>query len=275
MTINGFFLSRPMELMCSVGDPPLLTPRYEISQLCRQLCGGERNINILLNSLREFSQKIEYIKFFDIVKRYYSDIIITVEKHINKYSLVLVMEEFYGKKQNSYHYIITNLSHGNFGINFKIGNKFDMFSIMTVFEVFDNEEKNELCRGALSTNVAIHEFAHPIINSLAEKFNELVKKNSQAFEWLKQYKKPNFQSGYGNWVECVNEHIVRAIAVHLAMKLGENEYAIKHLEYDMNIGYRYLPALIDKLRYYEKHRNIYQTIDDFYPELIEVFAEKV
>ena len=43
----------------------------------------------------------------------------------------------------------------------------------------------------------------------------------------------------------------------------------------MKIGYKYLPALLDKFQYYEKHRGIYKTIDDFYPELIEVFAEKV
>ena len=50
MTINGFFLGRPMELMCSVGEFPSLNRKYEISPLCRQLCGGEENINNLLNS---------------------------------------------------------------------------------------------------------------------------------------------------------------------------------------------------------------------------------
>jgi hypothetical protein len=103
----------------------------------------------------------------------------------------------------------------------------------------------------------------------------LVKKYCQAYEWLKKYKLPNFQSGYGDWDECVNEHIVRAIAIYLAAKLGEKEYASKHLDYDMKIGYKYLPALLDKFQYYEKHRDIYKTINDFYPELIEVFAEKV
>lgn len=275
MTINGFFLGRPMELMCSVGEPPLLSRKYEISQLCRQLCGGDENINILLNLLREFSQEIDYMNFFDIVKKYYNDLIMTVENHINKYPLVPIMEEFFGKKQNSYHYIITNLSHGSFGIHFKNNNKFDMFSVMTLFRVSGNEEENEFCRGALSTNVTIHEFAHPLINPLTEKFNELVQKNSEAYEWLKKYKQPNFQSGYGDWHECVNEHIVRAIAVYLAKKLGQKEYATKHLENDMKLGYRYLPGLLDKFQYYEKHRDIYKTIDDFYPELAEVFAERV
>lgn len=275
LTINGFFLGRPMELMCSVGEPPLLNQKYEISQLCSQLCGGEENINNLLNLLRKFSHEIDYVNFFSIVKENYRDLIGTVEKHINKYPFVLIMEEFYGKKQNSYHYIITNLSQGNFGINFNNNNKLDMFSIMSLFRVSDNEEENEFRTGALSTNVTIHEFAHPLINPLTEKYNELVKKYSNAYEWLKQYKQPDFQSGYGDWDECVNEHIVRAIAVYLAMKLGEKEYANKHLEYDLKMGYRYLPALLDKFQYYDKHRDSYKTIDDFYSELLEVFAEKV
>lgn len=275
MTLNGFFLGRPIELMCSIGKPPLLKRKYEISQLCRQLCGGEENINILLNLLREFSQKINYMNFFDIVKSYYRDLIVSVEEHINKYPFVSIMEEFYGKKQNSYHYIITNLSHGSFGTSFQNNSKLDMFNVMTLPRVSDSEEENELWRGALSTNVTIHEFAHPLINPLTEKFNELVKKNSQAYEWLKQYKQPDFQSGYGDWDECVNEHIVRAIAIYLAKRFGEKEYATKHLEHDMRLGYRYLPALLDKFQYYEKHRDIYKTIDDFYPELVEVFKERI
>lgn len=275
MTTNGFFLARPMELMCSIGGFPRLNRKYEISQLCRQLCGGEENINSLLSLLRKFYQEIDYMNFFDIVKRCYRDSIEAVKRHIHKYPFVLVMEEFYGKKQNSYHYIITNLSHGSFGISFKNNDKLDMFSIMTLLRISDNEEENELRRGALSTNVTIHEFAHPLINPLTEKYSELVNKNSQAYEWLKKYKRPNFQSGYGDWYECVNEHIVRAIAIHLAAKLGEIEYAAKHFDYDMGIGYKYLPALLDKFQYYEKHRDTYKTIDDFYPELIEVFAERV
>jgi hypothetical protein len=275
MTINGFFLGRPMELMCSVGEFPSLNRKYEISPLCRQLCGGEENINNLLSLLRRFYQEIGYMKFFDIVKKYYRDSVEAVKRHINKYPFVLIMEEFYGKKQNSYHYIITNLSHGSFGICFKNNDKLDMFAIMTLMSISDNEEENELYRGALSTNTIIHEFAHPLINPLTEKFSELVKKYCKAYEWLKKYKQPNFVSGYGDWDECVNEHIVRAIAIYLAAKLGEKEYASKHLDYDMKKGYMYLPALLDKLQYYEKHRDIYITIDNFYPELIEVFAEKV
>ncbi|BCN29046.1 DUF4932 domain-containing protein [Anaeromicropila herbilytica] len=275
LTLKGFFLGRPMELMCSVDEPPLLKHNYDISQLCRQLCGGEESINLLLNLLRKFSKEIDYMKFFEIAKSYYSDQVAAVQKHINKYPFVLIMEEFFGKKQHSYHYILTNLSKGSFGIHFKNRNKLDMFSVMSLFTVSDNEEENEFYRGALSTNVTIHEFAHPIINPLTEKNIELVKKYSEGYEWLKQYKQPNFQSGYGDWDECVNEYIVRAVAIYLAKKLGEKEYGNKHLKYDMKMGYRYLPALLDKFQYYEKHRDIYKMIDDFYSELVEVFAERV
>ena len=68
MTMDGFFLSRPMELMCSVGELPSLNRKCEISQLCRELCGGEENINTLLSLLRRFYQEIDYMNFFDIVK---------------------------------------------------------------------------------------------------------------------------------------------------------------------------------------------------------------
>jgi hypothetical protein len=275
MTRDGFFLGRPMELMCSVGRPPAFERKYPVSELCTQLCGGEENIDTLLNALRDFSRQIGYMDFFSVVECRYGDLIEAAKKHIDRYPFVSLMENFYGKKQNSYHYIITNLSHGSFGICFLNDGRYDMFSVMTLFNVSDSEEENEQSRGALSTNVTIHEFAHPLINPLTERFNDLVDEYIRAYEWLKPYKQPNFRSGYGDWDECVNEHIVRAIAIYLAEKLGESGYASMHLDYDMKLGYMYLPALLEKFRYYEKHRDTYRTIDDFYPELITVFAEQV
>lgn len=260
MTVNGFFLGRPIELMCSLGEPPMLQRKYEVYKLCRQLCGGEESINNLLSLLRKFSQETEYMKFFDSEKGYYQNLIEEASKYINKYALVSIMEEFYGKKQNSYHYIVTSLYRGCFGISFRSNSKLDMYIVMC---------------DLLSTNVAIHEFAHPIINPLTEKYNHLVMKNSQAYEWLKQYQLPNYKSGYGDWNECVNEHIARAIAIYLGKKLGEEELASKHLEDDLKKGYMYLPALLDKFQYYERHRDIFKTIDDFYPVLIEVFADRI
>ncbi|MGI6538940.1 MAG: TnsD family Tn7-like transposition protein [Caldicoprobacterales bacterium] len=168
------------------GEFPSLNRKYEISPLCRELCGGEENINNLLSLLRRFCEEIGYMNFFDIVKKYYRDSVEAVKRHLNKYPFVLVMEDFYGKKQNSYHYIITNLSHGSFGICFKNNDKLDMFAVMALMSISDNEEENELYRGALSTNTIIHEFAHPLINPLTEKFGELVEKYCQAYEWLKK-----------------------------------------------------------------------------------------
>lgn len=274
MTVNGFYLGLPMELMCSVGELPLLNRKYSISPLCTQLSGREETINTLLHTLRDFSLKSNYLSFFEHVSNYYSKSLEIANKHIRKLPYISVMEEFFGKKQNSYRYIITNLSHGSFGISFFDNDKLDMFNIMCMLRTFHNAEENELSRGALSTNVTLHEFAHPIINPLTEKSNELVKDKIQAYEWLEPYKLPNYQSGYGDWNECVNEHMVRAITIYLAKKLGEQEYAYKYLEYDMNLGYRYLPALLNKLEYYENNRDTYNMIDDFYPMLLEVFSEK-
>jgi hypothetical protein len=148
-----------------------------------------------------------------------------------------------------------------------------LFSIFTINTVCSNEEENEFNRGALSSNVVFHEFSHPIINPLTEKNKDLVEKYKIAYEKLKPYKKP--YAGYGDWEECVNEHIIRAISIYLVRNYCNSYYADKHLEYDYNLGYRYIPYFIERLDYYEKNRNTYKTIDDFYSELIKAFTQDI
>ncbi len=194
---------------------------------------------------------------------------------MKRFPFVSVMEEFYGREQRSYRYSITCLSKGSFGISFRNNNQLDMINVMYMSDPCGTAEQNEMHRGALSVNVTFHEFAHPIINPLTEKHNSEILKYRQAYERLQPYKLPGFQSGYGDWSECVNEHLVRAIAIHLAQKIGQEEYALKHLQHDMNAGYRYLPALLNKLEEYERSRFVYKTMEDFYPEWVEVFAGEV
>lgn len=87
------------------------------------------------------------------------------------------------------------------------------------------------------------------------------------------YKLPGSLSGYGNWEECVDEHIVRAIAIHLAKKIRSSEIEEWHYRRSYNAGYRYLPFLLEKLVCYDDNRDRYKTFDDFYLELIKSFSK--
>ena len=103
---------------------------------------------------------------------------------------------------------------------------------------------NEL---SLSAGVLFHEYSHPFINPLTDKYYDLVQTYDYAYEKLKKYKLPAFLSGYDDFKECVNEHFVRAIAIHLMKKINQKETADELLRDDLNSGYKFIPGILKNL----------------------------
>ena len=277
MLPNGFTFSRPVELMLSLGNSKDFIIQYPLSDLCVQYCGGMKNILSFLKQLYEFSNETNYFEFFETIKSYYDAYLPKVENHVQAYPVISTLENIYGKEQNSYNYIVSNLMVGNFGINFfsKENMKSDLFSVFCLYDVSDNQETNEFNRGALSLNVLFHEFSHPFINPLTEKYYNIAEEYSSSYELLAKYKLPDYKSGYGDWQECINEHFVRAMAIYLLTKCDRKEWADKYLKDDLYCGYRYIPAILELYKYYEDNRAKYKTLDDFYPSLLNVFKESV
>ena len=169
---------------------------------------------------------------------------------------------------------------GNFGVHFldKETMTADLFSVFKLNDIRDNFELNEFnSGGGLSVNTLFHEFSHPFINPLTDKYknNIYAEEYSGAWEYLKKNKLPDFGSGYGDWDECINEHFVRAMATYLMLKCNLKELADKWLEYDLSLGYKYIPAILELYKYYEDNRVKYKTFEDFYPTLLNVFKESV
>lgn len=116
-------------------------------------------------------------------------------------------------------------------------------------------------------NLIFHELSHPVVNPLTEKNLLLVNEYKDVFEELEKYKSEF--SGYGDWEECMNEHIVRSISIHLSRKYFTN----KRIECDYNLGYKYIKAIVDKLEEYEKNKNMYESLGEVYQEIIKVFSK--
>jgi hypothetical protein len=274
MVKKGFFLSRPMEFALSIDSLNNFKSRYKLSKFAIDMSGGQKIIDELTDLLRDFEKVTDFNKFIPKINHYYKESLLRVNNLCEKYLFVEVIENFYGKSSNNCHFIISNLNKGNFGIHFKNeNNNIDMYSVFTMYGTSEDEVNHELNRGALSCNTIFHEFSHPIINPLTEKNKELVNKYKIVYEYLRPYKRP--LTGYVDWEECVNEHIIRACSIFLVRKTCGDYYADRHLEHDYNLGYRYIPNLIEKLEYYENNRDTYKTIDSFYKELIKSFSEKI
>lgn len=263
MIPNGFTFSRPIELMLSLGPSKNFEMQFTPSNLCIKYCGGISRISELLNELKIFASRIEFFEFFKTIKMYYSPIISQVNHDIQKYPFISLLENEYGKTQGSYNYVLSALMKGNYGIHF-INQK---TLIANMFSVFSTDSFS------LSPGIIFHEYSHPFINPLTDKYLEVAEQYEEAYELLKPYKLPKYQSGYGDWEECINEHFVRAMSIHLLKKCHLNDMATQFLNNDLSCGYKFIPLILDRYEFYDKHRKIYTDFEKYYPELLRVFAD--
>lgn len=262
MIANGFTFSRPVEIALCFGNSRDFTKQFTPSDLCIKYCGGISKINELIRLLKEFVDESKYFDFFKTSIAYYNPYIEKANKVIQAYPFIDLLENEYGKEQNSYNYIISSLMLGNYGIYFTNPSslKNEMFSVFTT----DNY--------SLSPAILLHEYSHPFINPLTDKYFDIAKKYENAYEILKPYKLPDFQSGYGDWKECINEHFIRAMVIHLLKRCHFEELSDRMLTCELDTGYKYIPYILEKYDDYDKNRDVYSDFDQFYPDLLTVFA---
>ncbi len=265
MIPNGFTFSRPVELMLSLGPSDDFEIHFPLSPLCIQYCGGLEQIKTLLMAMKTFEKKVDFISFLDSIKTFYNPIIEKVSKSLSAYPFINLIEEQFGFRQNSYNYVLSSLMKGNFGINF-IDSK---TAKLDVFSVFANDEFS------LSPSILFHEYSHSFINPLTDKYYDLVRINDCTYEKLKNYKLPDYLSGYGDFKECINEHFVRAMAIHLMKKINQTEIASELLQNDLYRGYKFIPEILKKYDYYDANRATFLNFDQFYTELLKVFNQDI
>ena len=260
----GFIFSRPVELMLSLGDSEDFNVKYQLSDFCIQYCGGSDNIELLLKHLKTLWYKTDYISFFNRMKHVYDPVIERVLQTVSEYPFIDIIENEYGTSQNSYNYILSSLMNGNFGICFnnQDSGKLDLYSVFST----DNF--------SLSPTVLFHEYSHSFINPLTDKYYDLAQGYIDSYEKLKKYKLQDFQSGYGEFQECINEHLVRAMSIHLLKKINLIDMANNELNYDLYCGYKFIPRILECYDYYDKNRDKFNTFEQFFPQLLEAFELK-
>lgn len=264
MIPNGFTFSRPVELMLSLGSGNDFSIQHQLSPLCVQYCGGMEQISKLLRSLKDFESKIHFFEFFDTIKSFYATIVQKTSESLGRYPFVDLIEQEFGKSQNSYNYILSSLMVGNFGISFVDYKTYgaDLFSVFSTDDF------------SLSPRILIHEFSHSFINPLTDKYYDLAEKYIPSYEKLKDLKLPDYQSGYGDFKECINEHLVRAMSIHLLKQINHTDSANVQLKNDFYSGYRFIEKILERYDYYDRNRTQYSSIEEFYPELLGSFDMK-
>jgi hypothetical protein len=231
--------------------------------------GGMDSLKVFLSLLEDFAQVSSFNTFFSDHISFYERIISETIHNLGYTNYIEELEYFYGKEQHSYTICLVSLyNHVGFGNSLlHPDNRREIFNTMGPQKVEndipfygDKEYIKYMIR---------HEFSHPFVNPLTEKYRDYIEEHSHKFEEIPEIAKRNV---CGEWEECINEFIVRAVTVHLAHLEGEEAGSLAY-EHEKSRGVIYLDPLLTSIRIYSDNRSQYPTFDSYYLQLLEIFRE--
>ncbi len=231
--------------------------------------GGPDSLSVFLNLLRDFARESDFNIFFSTHLDYYGTIAENTVNAIGPMNYIAELEGFYGTGQKSYNIVLVSL-YGSVGYGNSIlhpDGKRDIYNTMGprpakdgLHSFGDEEYLRHMIR---------HEFSHPFINPLTEKYWDTVKEYSANYDRIPEVARKNV---CGDWQECINEFMIRAITTHLAYNDSE-EAGNKAYAREKSRGVSCLDELLKNIRLYESERNTFPTFDSFYPTTLKVFQD--
>ncbi len=266
---KGFSYDAPPTAMLYLDSQLNIKDNVQFSNYLKERLDGMEEVREFVDLLRVFYIDTEFQKFYNDHVDYYNEIIDKTIETMGDKDYVKEIEDYYGLKQNSYNIILVSLFHaGGYGPKVNFGeNKFDIYSIIGPQgiqdgkPVFGNEEGFKYLQR--------HEFSHSYVNYLSDIHEAKLKECEGLFAPIK---KTMEAMAYSDWMNCVNEHIVRAVTTRMAFNDSEQE-GVEALYYEKGANFIYIEELVNKLYEYENNRDQYETFEEFYPELIKVFKE--
>lgn len=216
--------------------------------------------------LKEFVLKSNYEEFYNNHKPLYDRIINSFKESMNNNFDENILLDFYGYKLGDMSVKLYNFTSGSQGILIDD----NQYYIQRVDNIGKDEEnfvfKNKI-------NTLFHEFSHPYITPLVEKyFKDMdfinlfqeTKSNGLPFAYHKSVREDN------SYV-LFNEYLVRSIAYYLESKFVDKETREKRLQVEKNNGFIHIEE-ISKI--FDK-KNDYNNFEEFFKKEIVPYCIKL
>jgi len=205
--------------------------------------------------IKEFINEINYDQFLKSNNKMYKKILKDVVKLPDNFNMSDI-EEFYGYKKGSYNIILSPLIQGAFGVS----DNDDLYCIKGIYL-----NANEYHDDRTFLFNLFHEFSHPYVNPLYDKYKSKFKVTT---EFLKEAKENGLELSYNNIATLINEYVVRT---------NEYLFLIKYINLDNYIkrnqkrGFVYLDELITLT---QNKKTSYSSYEEFYLKEIIPFFNK-
>jgi hypothetical protein len=259
--------SAPSNIMLYTDENLNVRGDIELDDFVISRIDGMDSLEVFLGLLKEFEELSGFNDFFHDNEEYYLSIIGQTVNNLGDYTYVKELEDFYGVPQQSYNIILVSLYNSvGFGNSLLLpSGKREIYNTMGSGRFkeelpFFGDEKH-------LKYLTLHEFSHPFINPVTELFRDEIMPFAANFEKIPEQTRRNV---CGEWEECINEFIVRAITTRLSQQESTDlgQWAYNH---ELARGVVHMDELLEKIKYYEANRDQYPTFNDYYPRLLEIF----
>ncbi len=261
---TNFCFSTPIQLFLQLNED------FSFSSLSDDFFSKKLNrdpkVLELLSLLSNFAKEIEFDIYYSNNEKKYRHFINNVANQLMGLDIVKFINNYYGVVEPK-KFIVNLIPWRTYGCYGTCHNN-DLYTHLCCHHKSKNENDIYPDNDQIFnySSFLVHEFSHSFINPLTDKYS-LIEEDNPIFSNIWDKMK---ELGYGNNKSILNEHIVRAITLrYLFIQRDDISYYNNQLETDENWGFSYIRNIMDSLEIYEKNRNYYKNIDEFYPLLIQ------
>lgn len=261
--------SAPSNIMLLADESLCVRSDIESDEFVIRRAGGPDSLMVFLELLRDFAVKSSFTEFFSQHREFYLAMAKQTVNSMGTVNYIGELEDFYGKSQRSYSIILVSL-YGPVGFGNSLlhaDRKREIYNTMGPRSVKDGQPffgDEEYLRQMIR-----HEFSHPYINPLTEKYWGHISDFAAGYELIPEVARKNV---CGDWQECINEFVIRAITTYLAYNDSEDA-GNKAYTRENSRGVNCLDELLKNIRLYESERDTFPTFDSFYPTILKVFQD--
>mgnify|MGYP000636765616 CR=1 FL=1 len=267
----GFTYDAPVGFVMHLSEPPELKVVKKFSNYHIKRAGGEFILREFVKNLRKFANESDFMNFWESQNDFYKEVVTKSGVKVDEIrSILQQLKEFFRASELQYqaYVILALLIRETVGYGYMLEDSLFTFigpwKISEGFPIFGEVDfqLRQLIR---------HEYAHLFVNSITERYRELVNKYAYLFDDIKERM---MKMAYGTWEIALNEHIIRATTALLMViydKVSE-EKVFSYLKNQERAGFKYIWSFYEALKEY---LNSDLSFEEFYPKMLTHLERRV
>lgn len=274
MALRGFSFDGGPQAMLHLTADERLSLRGTMPDDLLKRVGGPEQFEVFRQQVADFAKSSGFWEFFAGHQPLYDELCKSVLERARPADLVAALNAYTGMQVVNARLVLFPLGHpGGFAARVTpmadgVEQPMEVFAVVGPGGAIEDKPVFGGPAAPWFESLVIHEFAHTIVNPLAQAHALRV---AQSAAKLDPIRPQMSRQAYQNWETVVNEHIVRAIEARLALKLHGMSAGTAKMNQELKRGFVFIPGLVQALARYEEDRTKWPTLADFYPKLLAVF----